>query len=357
MDIGLVRFGIQVRAGPIPCVVQQSVLCEKYGFDTVWYPDHFVGGNPASMWPEAYTAMTLMGVNTSKVSVGLAATDALRRHPAAIAQALATLDHITGGRVMLGIGAGEAMNLRPYGISFENLYKKLKDALQVIKLLWACDHTRPANFEGRFFSLRGAFLQVRPIAEPPPIYVGAFGPKMLEMTGELADGWMPFSHTPETYKKCLLGPIKKGLEKAGRSLMEIDAALLPLTQVSRDRDKAREKIESASKRFLGLLPDILKMLMPNLKHPGAPYTLVDWMGRLKKEDMTIISDLASQIPSKVALRTVIWGTPEDIIGQIENFVKGGCRHFIFGVRGAELNESIRLLGQEVLPYFREKERR
>lgn len=357
MDIGRVRFGVQVRAGPLPKVVHQSVLCEKSGFDSIWYPDHFVGGNPASMWPEAFTAMTLMGINTSKVSVGLAATDVLRRHPATIAQASATLDQVTGGRVVLCIGAGEAMNLQPYGISMKNLCGKLREALQIIKLLWTLDHTKPANFEGNFFSLKDAFLQIRPVAKPPPIYVGAFGPKMLEMTGELADGWVPFSHTPETYKKCLMGPIWKGAEKAGRPLSEIEPALLPLTQVSTNHDKAREQIENASKRFLVLLPSVLKMFNLTLKHPGEPYTLVHWMGHLKKEDMEIIANLAEQIPSELALKTVIWGTPEDVIGKIEDFIESGCRHFIFGIRGEDVDESIRLIGEKVLPYFKDKEKR
>lgn len=350
-----IRFGIQVQAGPISRVVEQSVLCEKLGFDSIWYPDHFVGGNPTSIWPEAYTAMALMGNRTCKVTVGPAATDSLRRHPATVAQALATLDQITGGRATLAIGAGEAMNLQPYGISAENLYSRLREAIQVIKMLWNADHTKPARFEGRFYQLIDAFLQVKPVEKPPPIYVGAFGHRMLEMTGELSDGWMPFSHTPETYRQCLNGPIRKGAEKVGRSLSEIEPALLPLTQISRDHDKAREQIETASKRFLILLPHILKMINPKIEHPGAPYTLVHWMGRLKREDMNVISDLAEMIPSEVALKTVIWGTPEDCIGQIEDFVKSGCRHFVFGVRGENVDESIRLLGEEVVPYFREKE--
>lgn len=351
-----IRFGVQVQTGPLSWVIQQSVLCEGLGFDSVWYPDHFVGGNPLSFWPEAYTAMALIGAATSRVAIGPAATDALRRHPATIAQTLATLDQITGGRAMLALGAGEAMNLQPYGISLENLYGRLREAIQVIKMLWTADHTKPATFNGRFYQLKDAFLQARPVSKPPPIYVGSFGPKMLEMTGELADGWMPFSHTPETYKQCLNGPVRRGAEKAGRALSDIDPALLPPTQISRDHDKAREQIEAASKRFLVLLPEVLKMIEPGIEHPGAPFTLVHWMGRLRKEDMKVISDLADRIPSEVALKTVIWGTPDDCVQQVEDFIESGCRHFIFGVRGEKADESIRLLG-EVVSYFRDRDRK
>lgn len=351
-----IRFGVQVRTGPISEIVQQSILCEKYGFDSIWYPDHFIGGNPANMWTELIISMTMMGINTSKVIIGSATTDALKRHPATIAQSFATLDQIVGGRTALGIGAGEAMNLLPYGIPMTNLYSKLREAVQVIKCLWLADFNHPANFEGRFYSLSQAFLQVKPVMRPhPPIYLGAFGPKMLELTGEFADGWMPFSHTPETYKKCLFGPIKTAAEKAGRSISEIEPTLLPATSISKDYDKAKKDIERAAKRFLVLLPSILREIAPKVKHPGPYYTLAYWKGRTDRKSFEIISQTAEAIPSEVALKTVIWGTPDDCIGQVEKFVEAGCRHIIFGTRGSNFKEVISLLGNDVVSYFKEKE--
>ncbi len=349
------RFGVQVRTGPIAEIIEQSVLCEKLGFDSIWYPDHFIGGNPASPWPELITTMTVMGLNTSKIMIGSAATDSLKRHPATIAQAFASLDQIVGGRTALGIGAGEAMNLLPYGIPMTHLYSKLKEALQVIRLLWQADFNHPANFEGRFYNLANAFLQARPVMKPhPPIYLGAFEPKMLELTGRLADGWMPFSHTPETYRKCLYGPVKNGAESAGRSLSEIEPAMVPATSISHDHDKARKDIESASKRFLVMLPSILREIAPQLGHPGREFTLAYWKGRTEKESFEMISKTAEQIPSDVALKTVIWGTPDDCIEQVEDFFEAGCRHIIFGIRGSNYKEVIGLLGNQVISYFREK---
>lgn len=350
-------FGAQLRPGLVSDIVQQSILCEKNNFDSIWFPDHFVAGPPTIIWPELYTTLTAMGVNTSKVIVGSAATDSLRRHPATIAQSVATVDHVIGGRMAIGIGAGEAMNLLPFGIPMKNLYGRLREAIQIMKLLWVTDYAKPANFEGRFYHLKDAFLQIKPIRKPhPPIYVGSFGPKMLEMTGELADGWMPFSHTPETYKECLNGPIKRGAEKAGRSLSEIEPALLPAATVSKSHDEAKKTIEGAAKRFLVLLPSILKMVAPQIKHPGLSYTLTYWMGYLRKEDREVISKVAQEIPTDLALKTVIWGTPDDCIGQIEKFVQAGCRHFIFGIRGRNWNEVIRLFGRKVIPYFKEMQK-
>lgn len=349
------RFGVQVQPGPLSHVVRQTILCEKNGLDSAWYPDHFVGGSPHLVWPELFTTLTLMGINTSRVVIGSAATDSLRRHPATIAQSVATIGNAVGGRIILGIGAGEAMNLVPYGISMQNLYRKLREAIQIIKLLWASDPIKPAKFKGEFYSLKGAFLQIKPVGNPhPPIYVGGFGPKMLHMTGELADGWMPFSLTPKVYKKWLEGPIRKGAESAGRSLSDIEPAFLPATVISKNRDQAKNEIERVAKRFLVMLPDVLGTVTPEVKHPGSAYTLVHWMGRLRKKDKEIISQAADHIPTDVALRTVIWGTPDDCIEQIEKFAEAGCRHFIFGIRSKEPDEMIQLLGKEVVPYFRDQ---
>ncbi len=352
-----IRFGVQVRTGTIPEIVEQSVLCEKYGFDSIWYPDHFVGGNPAHMWPELMTSIVMMGINTKKIMIGSAATDALKRHPATIAQSFATLDQIVGGRAALGLGAGEAMNLLPYGIPMTRLYTKLKEAIQVIKLLWSADFKNPANFKGKFHNLSDAFLQVKPVRSPhPPIYVGAFEPKMLELTGELGDGWMPFSHTPETYKKFLSGPIKSAAEKTGRAVSEIEPAFLPATSISKDHDQAKKWIEGAAKRFLVLLPSILKEIAPQIPHPGPNYTLAHWKGQTSKENFEMISQTAEMIPSEVALQTVIWGTPDDCLGQIEDFIEAGCRHIIFGIRGSNFKEVIGLLGNDVISHFKEEQK-
>jgi phthiodiolone/phenolphthiodiolone dimycocerosates ketoreductase len=347
-----VRFGAQVQSASPDKIVEQSILCEKLGFDSVWYPDHMVGGDPSMQWPEIYTTLTMMGMNTSKVMVAPLATDCLKRHPSVIAQSIATIDAITGGRTALGIGAGEAMNLTPYGVPMNNLYLKLREAIQIMKLLWASEHDKLENFEGKFYKLNDAFLQMKPVQKPhPPVYVGAFGPRMLEMTGELGDAWIPFSHTPETYAKCLNGPIREGAKKAGRSLSEIEPAFLGATSISDDHEQARKDIERAAKRFLVLLPSVLEMVAPQVKHPGNHLTLVYWMSHLKTEDMKAISDAAEQIPSDLALKTVFWGTPDDCIGQVEDFVQVGCRHIIFGLRGRNPNAAIQLLGK-VVSYFK-----
>jgi len=337
------KFGIEIPARPASEIVRLAVLGEKVGFDTIWWTDHFSGGPPTEIMPELFTVMALMAYETKRVAVGSAVTDVRRRHPATVAQTTATLDSMSGGRTILGLGAGEATNLTPVGISAKNMYSRLWEGIKVIKLLWEADHIHPANFNGEFYTLKDAFLQIKP-ARKLPIYVGAYGPKMLELAGELGDGWIPFAHTPETYRHAL-DLLKKSLDKNGRTLEGFSVAYAPNATVSADRDAARKLITPIAKTGVAIMPQQYEELLEK-KHPGFEYSMAG------SPNLKNITDLKASIPEEVALKTVIWGTPDDCIEQIESFVKVGCNHVVFAIRGQDLDNVVAMFGTKVLPYFR-----
>lgn len=347
MDTLGVKFGIEIPAKPASEIVRLAVLGEKVGFDTVWWTDHFSGGPPTEIMPELFTVMAIMGYETKRVGVGSAVTDIRRRHPATVAQTAATLDGMSGGRTILGLGAGEATNLSPMGISAKNMYGRLYEGIKVIRMLWEADHLHPANFHGEFYTLKDAFLQVKPAQKPgPPIYVAAYGPKMLELAGELGDGWIPFAHTPDTFDWGL-NLLKKSLANNGRRLEGYSVAYAPNATVSTDREAARKLMTPIAKTGVAIMPQQYEQLMGR-KHPGFEYSMAG------SPDLKNIAELKTSIPDDIALKTVIWGTPDDCIKQIESFVKVGCNHVIFAIRGQDLDGVVNLFGSKVLPYFRRK---
>lgn len=337
------KFGIEIPAKPASEIVRLAVLGEKVGFDTVWWTDHYSGGPPTEIMPELFTVMALMGHETKKVSVGSAVTDIRRRHPATVAQAAATLDSMSGGRTILGLGAGEATNLTPMGISAKNMHGRLREGIKLIKLLWNADHKNPANFRGQFYSLEDAFLQIKPV-RPPPIYVAAYGPKMLDLCGELGDGWIPFAHTPETYLWAL-DQVKNSIDRNGRTQEDFSFAYAPNATVSMDRDSARKLITPIAKTGVAIMPQQYEQLLGK-KHPGFEYSMAG------SPDLKNIADLKAAIPEDVALKTVIWGKPDDCIDQIESFARVGCNHVILAIRGQDLDSVVTMFGTKVLPYFR-----
>ncbi len=344
------KFGIEIPPIPASEIVRLSVLGEKVGFDTVWFTDHFSGGPVTETMPELFTVMALMGHETKNVGVGSAVTDVRRRHPATVAQATATLDGLSAGRTILGLGAGEATNLLPVGISIKNMRARLREGIKVIRMLWNADHNHPANFHGEFYTLKDAFLQIKPVQKPnPPIYVAAYGPKMLDLAGELGDGWIPFAHTPETYISSL-NKLQSSLRKYGRSLEEFSFAYAPNATISDDREAARMLMTPIAKTGVAIMPEQFEMLLGR-KHPGFEYSMAGIA------DLNNLTELKASIPDDTALKTVIWGTPDDCIGQIESFVKIGCNHLIFAIRGHDLDYVIKNFAMKVIPYFRDSARR
>ena len=292
------RFGAVLFNYSVPNMVEKSVHLEKSGFDSIWLTDVLFEGGPDLILPDVIPAMTTVGLNTKKIVVGTSVLDAPSRHPAKLATATATIDNLLNGRTIFGIGAGETINHEPFGISTTDAFPRLQETVQILKLLWTGDHLNPVSFHGKHYTLTDAYIKIKPKAKPhPPIYLPAFGPRMLAMTGELADGWVPQSHTPETYGKILNGPIKAALTKAGRSLDNFDPANILVASISKNREQAA-KAALEIKNWMVWSPDILRTVAPQLKHPGKrqPY-----IKSRKKEDIDAQRNLAEAIPDEVAV--------------------------------------------------------
>ena len=172
-----------------------------------------------------------------------------------IANIVSSLDNLTGGRAVLGIGAGEIMNTKPYGIEWENKEARLRrfrETLLVIKLLWISTYENPVSFSGEFFSLDKAHLSLVPVQKYPPIYIGSFSSKeTLRIVGEMADGWYPGSQfTPEVFRQNV-EIIHDAASGSRRSFETIDVMASIPTFVCSDKNQIPEikrKIKGALKR-------------------------------------------------------------------------------------------------------------
>ncbi len=174
-------------------VVEAARAAEDSGFDGVWTYDHLSGKVlEGSSIPEVWTTLGAIGAATNRVTVGPLVANATTRHPAVLAIAAATLQHLTDGRAMLGLGAGAgpessfADELTMLGIKANPAPTRrhiLTEAIDVIRHIWRGD----SDLAGEHFTLDRASGFIRP-ASPPPIIVGANGPKMAALAGRVADG-------------------------------------------------------------------------------------------------------------------------------------------------------------------------
>lgn len=345
-----VKFGYAIGWNDVREVIRQGILAEKYGFDSLWLPDHLRSVEPRNICLEPWCVLTALGLNTKNMTLASGVTDPLRRHPATTAQTVATLDQLVGGRATLGIGAGENMNLVPYGIEGVSA-KRLKEAVECIKLLWTSTPEAPANYNGEFYQLKDAFLAIKPCQKPhPPIYIGALSPLTRRMVGEIANGWYPSITSPEVYKENLKD-IEVGTNRVGRSIDEIDAIATVFTAVSRDYDEAKSAVEWKSKEHLVLERRTLeRMGYGNL----IPRDL--WIPHLvpTKETMSAIKEAAKSIPMDAVEAISAFGTAEDCIDKIEEFLKVGSKHIVVKNTGPDVDETLRCYGEEIIPYFKQQ---
>ena len=180
---------------------------EELGFDWISIWDHFYPAqvDPAGDCFEGVACHAALATVTSRVRVGSLVYCAAYRNPAVLANSATTIDHISGGRLELGIGGGwHDVEHQAYGIPFESPGARLRmmaEAVEIIRLLWTED---VSNYEGEFFTLKDAYCNPKPVQQPPRIWIGASGERTaLKMVGRLADGWNVAYTAPDDFRRKL----------------------------------------------------------------------------------------------------------------------------------------------------------
>jgi phthiodiolone/phenolphthiodiolone dimycocerosates ketoreductase len=309
-------------------------------YDSVWMPDHLVSFWPDAIWTPEFTdlaevshsphryldALTLAGAvaaSTERVRIATSVIDTVRRHPVLIAQAAVTLSHLSKGRFILGLGSGEKTNIAPYGFDFSRAVARFEEALQVIRTLW--DSDGPVDFDGRFFHLERARLDAELFdGQPPPIWIGASGPRMLALTGRFADGWWPTgSDGPEEYA-AKLAVITRSADEVGRDPSSIVPAKMVMCLLG-EPDELREMLQRPMVKSLGL-----QLTGESYRRRGHAHPMGDqWRG---------IQDLEPESPSReellryfdevdvdAILAGVPHGTPKDVAHEIAALHEAGAR--------------------------------
>ena len=200
-------------------------FAEDAGFESAWVFDHFTPlyGDPNGPCMEAYTLLAALAALTSRIRLGSLVTGVTYRHPALLAAEVSTVDHISGGRVNLGIGAAwHAPEHHRLGLDFpspKERAERLEEAIQVCKLLWTPE---AADFEGRYYRLRSGYYNPRPVQQPhPPVWVGASGERlMLPIVGRQADVWHGFGSSADLARKWDI--VRRAAEEAGRDPGDIE---------------------------------------------------------------------------------------------------------------------------------------
>ncbi len=188
-------------------------MARLFGAESLWVQDHYMGFIPAHCWtpevtpaakaihsPDAcFDALQILAITATKIrgaDIGTLVTEPIRYHPMSLAQSFVTLDHISKGRAILGIGNGERENVEPYGLPWRKQVARLEEALTIIRKLWSSEGA-PVTHDGEFWQLRDAVFNL-PLYQgrQPRVWIASHAPRMLGLTGRFGDGWVPAIRVP-----------------------------------------------------------------------------------------------------------------------------------------------------------------
>ena len=310
-------------------------------YHSIWLPDHMVSFWPDSIWTPEFTDLARVSpsphrhldgmavaaaaaVLTDNVPIATSVVDTVRRHPASLAQSALTIDHLSKGRFILGVGSGESENIEPYGFDFDRPVGRFEEALHVIRLLW--DSDGPVSFDGQFYRLQHARLDTEPYdGRFPPIWIGASGPRSLDIAGRYADGWWPAgAWTPEDYAQ-KLARVRGSAERAGRDPMAITPCFIQVCVMGGD-DTALAQILDAPlvKSFL------LQVSAELLGSFGFDHPMGEgWRGFHDIDPAVLtrerIVDFLDRVEPEMILAVVPHGTPKQVAQTVKEYVDAGLR--------------------------------
>jgi phthiodiolone/phenolphthiodiolone dimycocerosates ketoreductase len=309
-------------------------------YHSIWLPDHLVSFWPDSIWTPEFTDLAesspsphryldtvalagAVATSTHTASIATSVLDTVRRHPVMLAQSALTLSHLSAGRFVLGLGAGERENLVPYGFDDERKVSRFAEAIRLIRRLWQSDG--PVDWDGEFFQLRHARLdaELHP-SGPPPIWIGANGPRMLRLAGRHADGWWPTgSEGPEAYA-AKLAIIREAAEQAGRDPDAIVPAKMVVCLIC-EPDELREALARPLVKSLVLQLTAEALRAQGHAHPMGP----GWQGIQDIDPSVLTRDRLQQLFNDVdpaaILSVVPHGSPKQVAEQVAAFGEAGAQ--------------------------------
>ena len=311
--------------------------------DTLWVADHWQGAIPSAIYrqtfpwaatqsesPHAYldyqVLLGALAAHAGRLRLGVGVTDPIRRHPVLLAQTMLTLAHLTKRPPILGIGAGERMNIEPYGLDFSEPVARLEEALEIIRLCFS--HLRPLDFAGKYYRLDHAILDLRaPKGKTPEIWIGGQGPRMLRLIGQYADGWYaPTMATAEEYA-AKLTLIREAAQEAGRDPQAITPALFQYLVVAPSEREVHEILDTKLGRLFALFHTAsAEWRKVGARHPlGEDFRgIVDWMP--ERYDRQTLQEALASVPPALIGSALLWGTPEQVVDKLRAFGEVGVRH-------------------------------
>jgi probable F420-dependent oxidoreductase len=303
------RFGTSLSLKPPAEQFELVRRVESLGFESVWTGDHVSFHGPIH---EALTLLASYVPITSRIRLGTAVYLLALRPPAIVAKATATLDALSGGRLIFGVGVGgeNPKEFELCGVPHRERGARVTEAIDAVRTLW---RDTPASFKGRFTQFENVSIDPKPVQQPgPPIWIGGRSDAALARAGRQGDGWMSYVVQPERYAQSV--------------------------------DKIRAAAQTAGRRLDTFAFGHLAFITPGRDWESAKAVWVKHLSRRYAQDF-----------EPLARKYGIIGTPEQCAEQLRLFETAGCNYIVFNVIGAPEDERDQLerIAVDVVPRLRD----
>lgn len=309
----MTRLAVYLQdAHPIREGITIVQYAEQRGFEAVWQAE-------SRLVREATVPMAAFLTSTERIKAGSGVVNNWTRNPALLASTFATLDDLAPGRVILGIGAWWDPLAAKVGVDRSRPLKAMRETCEAVRALLA-DET--VTYDGEFVHLDGVELDYVHQERKPkdvPIYIGATGMKMMELTGEIADGAvLNYLVSPE-YNAQAMRHLEIGANKAGRSMDEIDRPQLIVCSLDDDRGRALDNARLLVTQYLGQQPHIMKA-------SGVPESLLDEIGSVLSWPATHEQVVAASklVPDDIVQMITASGTVAECREKVAEYMAAGA---------------------------------
>lgn len=318
-------FGIEfVPDESVLKIGYMAKLAEDAGFKNIWITDHY---NNRDVW----STLAVLSMMTNRIKLGTGVTNPYTRNVAITASSIASINELSGGRAILGIGPGDKATFDKMGIEWDKPLTRVKEAVLAIRALLAKEQVNQAGFKGAQMAFGAGKI---------PIYIGAQGPKMLELAGGIADGVLINASHPDDFKFAV-PMIREGARIAGRK--PEDVQICAYASFSADKDQA--KAVNASKIVVAFIV------------AGSPQNVLE-RHKIGMDEAKTISDALAKYDFKSAMAAVtpkmteafsVSGTPQDCRARVDELIKTGVTQIVVGSPiGPNKESAIKLIGKQVI---------
>jgi F420-dependent oxidoreductase-like protein len=298
-----------------PTDAQFVIDAERLGADSVWVPEAWGG--------DALTPLAFLAARTERIGLASGIVQLGARTPANLAMTAMSLQHLSGGRFRLGVGtSGPQVMEGWHGVRFSSPITATRETIEIIRAIARGDKV---SYDGQVYRLPLPDGPGRPIRStlPPtkvPIYVAALGPKNLELTGELADGWLGNAFLPE-YAEEFLGHLRAGAERSGRTIDDLDLVMPVAVEITDDPE------EAARRHARGYAFTIGAMGSPDQNFYNAAFARQGFA-----DDVAAVQDLwlagrreeaAERVPIELGMNTNLLGPPAAIRKRLQTYHAAG----------------------------------